>query len=447
MAYNTNPENASECMADASGAKYQDGKLLAFRNTRLEDYTVAEGTEIICDKAFAMSRLREIILPSSIKAIGRDAFSYSRQLEKLNIPESITEIREGTFRGCELLSVIELPSSITKIEKAAFGKGLVTLILNGNNVQFDRNALSFAHDLSLLIVPDDSVEYYKGIMKALKKDIDIEGKSTAVIRTSVDYDDDIEEDSDIEDNVEDDIVSDLGNNSINITAREISHTLTIDDSRFAPRPVLTLTPAGKKPKAFIIKSKFDNIIKDKTEAYLKTVKSPDETVVYQIDKVSTNVPELNNLSETDLDLYAFAIIKLYNNALCARQENPAIDLNVNLTINNSSSEDEITFVLSDGNVTNVELKKKDRAVVDTDTNKANHRAKTILPSKDEKRSISSDEDIDYLSSPEYRELEEKAQMELYKAYNNNAGCLFGPIAQIIHAFKANKSAMNKSRKR
>ena len=54
---------------DADGVLYKDNRLLSCRNPKLEEYTVAEGTEVICDRAFMnMKELRCLRLPESIKA-------------------------------------------------------------------------------------------------------------------------------------------------------------------------------------------------------------------------------------------------------------------------------------------------------------------------------------------------------------------------------------------
>lgn len=37
---------------DVMGVQYKDGRVIACRNSKLEEYTVADGTEVICDRAF-----------------------------------------------------------------------------------------------------------------------------------------------------------------------------------------------------------------------------------------------------------------------------------------------------------------------------------------------------------------------------------------------------------
>lgn len=36
---------------DGQGIQYKDGRLISCRNNKLEDYTVADGTEVICDRS------------------------------------------------------------------------------------------------------------------------------------------------------------------------------------------------------------------------------------------------------------------------------------------------------------------------------------------------------------------------------------------------------------
>ena len=154
---------------DAYGVQYKDGRLIACRNNKLEDYTVADGTKVICDRAFMnLKELKKVTLPSSIKAIGESAFSGCKSLSEINIPDGVTEIRQATFRDCDELSAIELPASVSEIDKFAFGRGLTTLVLNAPEVKIDRYAFMNARDLSTLIVPAGSAEYYRSMLADMR---------------------------------------------------------------------------------------------------------------------------------------------------------------------------------------------------------------------------------------------------------------------------------------
>lgn len=160
---------------DAQGVQYKDGRLIACRNNRLEDYTVADGTEVICDRAFMNMRdLRSIRLPESLKAIGESAFSGCRALADIDIPEGVTEIRQATFRDCDSLAAIELPASVTEIEKFAFGRGLTTLVVNAPEVKIDKYAFMNARNLSTLMVPARTAAYYRSLLADMRVKASVE---------------------------------------------------------------------------------------------------------------------------------------------------------------------------------------------------------------------------------------------------------------------------------
>ena len=160
---------------DADGVLYKDNRLLSCRNPKLEEYTVAGGTEVICDRAFMnMKELRRLRLPESIKAIGESAFSGCKVLADIEIPEGVSVIRQATFRDCESLSTIELPSSIMEIEKFAFGRGLTTLVVNAMNMAIDKYAFMNARDFRTLIVPCGSADYYRNLLSEIRIKAEVE---------------------------------------------------------------------------------------------------------------------------------------------------------------------------------------------------------------------------------------------------------------------------------
>ena len=66
------------------------------------------------------SKLKKIILPSTLETIGAKAFYYCTSLEEITIPEGIKEIGNDTFYGCTALSSVSLPSTLQYIGQSAF---------------------------------------------------------------------------------------------------------------------------------------------------------------------------------------------------------------------------------------------------------------------------------------------------------------------------------------
>ena len=96
-------EDLKEAFVDEWGVKYsKDGrKLLAAPEELSGAYSVKEGTRIICDCAFSgCSSLSEIVIPSSVTSIGKDAFYGCCSLSEIVIPSSVTSIGDSAFYGC-----------------------------------------------------------------------------------------------------------------------------------------------------------------------------------------------------------------------------------------------------------------------------------------------------------------------------------------------------------
>ncbi len=94
--------------------------------TKLKSVNIPEGITHIDEETFHMcGALTEIEIPSSVKVIGKGAFS-SCYLKEITIPSTVTEIGEEAFEGCEHLTEVIIPDTVTKIGKKAFAGGWFT---------------------------------------------------------------------------------------------------------------------------------------------------------------------------------------------------------------------------------------------------------------------------------------------------------------------------------
>ena len=66
--------------------------------------------------------LREIVLPQSLKTIGKNAFYHNYYLQKIDIPAGVTEIGAGAFANCQNLSEITIRGENTLLHGGAFGE-------------------------------------------------------------------------------------------------------------------------------------------------------------------------------------------------------------------------------------------------------------------------------------------------------------------------------------
>lgn len=82
---------------------------------------LSSATEVteIPEEAFSTCRLRGLILPDSLEAIGISAFQ-NNGFEEIVIPDNVKSIEKGSFWGCSSLKTITLPASLAFIGASAF---------------------------------------------------------------------------------------------------------------------------------------------------------------------------------------------------------------------------------------------------------------------------------------------------------------------------------------
>ena len=107
-------EDKEHGFLDEFGVLYsKDGLRLLKANNKLKEYTVREGTRVVCN----------------------NAFDHNTSLISLTLPEGLTTIGESAFRSCSSLTNITLPSSLTYIGSNPF-MGCKNLMLNNNSPHF-----------------------------------------------------------------------------------------------------------------------------------------------------------------------------------------------------------------------------------------------------------------------------------------------------------------------
>ena len=67
-----------------------------------------------------MSQLDTIVLPPSVKSLGRNAFMYCTSLKSINLPKTQKTLPIGIFEGCTSLESIELPKTLTTFSTDVF---------------------------------------------------------------------------------------------------------------------------------------------------------------------------------------------------------------------------------------------------------------------------------------------------------------------------------------
>lgn len=91
----------------------------AFHHTGMGCVVLPSTLRVIGKKAFYCCRnLTEVIMPEHLELIiGEYAFEECRDLREMRIPEGVTEIPQGLFLHCERMETLYLPRSLTKISR------------------------------------------------------------------------------------------------------------------------------------------------------------------------------------------------------------------------------------------------------------------------------------------------------------------------------------------
>lgn len=106
---------------DNDGLIYDSNRLMKAKSNSSSEYIVKDGTKIICDGAFkGKSKLRKIVLPNSVVAIGKGAFGGCKNLDLLRLPINKME-HIGNKAFPKKLSMIEAGNiDISLLKRSCF---------------------------------------------------------------------------------------------------------------------------------------------------------------------------------------------------------------------------------------------------------------------------------------------------------------------------------------
>ena len=181
-------EDLKNAWTDEYGVKYSNDrkrllKALSDRfSTRVVspvvEYSIKEGTEIICDGAFYHYQIikgrnnyifpsidptiKQIIIPDSVTKIGNYAFAECKELTSIMIPGRVDLIGTCAFYGCKNLTSIYISDSITNF---------------GGNYEFEYGRKINGKDspfidcpnLRSIFIPKGSLSKFKNLLPSYKK--------------------------------------------------------------------------------------------------------------------------------------------------------------------------------------------------------------------------------------------------------------------------------------
>ena len=139
------PSGVTEIGKDAFGAC-----------TGITNVIIPNGVTMIGADAFrGCTNLISITIPNSVVSIYPGAFGYCTRMEKIDLPNSVHSIVERLLEGCSKLTNITIPNSVTHIGQYAFSRctGLTNIIIPDSVELIDVGAFANCTELESIEIP------------------------------------------------------------------------------------------------------------------------------------------------------------------------------------------------------------------------------------------------------------------------------------------------------
>lgn len=149
---------------DAQG----DNRSIAYGMTGLEEIVICDGVTEITPFLFTnlgSNSVKTLVIPDSVRSIGKRAFSFSGLSGTVAIPDSVTSMGDGCFYECEDLEKIVLPEGLTKLEAATFYNcsSLAELVLPSKLSSIGNSAFAGCCALKSFSIPDSVTSLGEGV--------------------------------------------------------------------------------------------------------------------------------------------------------------------------------------------------------------------------------------------------------------------------------------------
>ena len=126
-----------------------------FRNCINLEYVHIKGPiEIMIKTFFGCYKLKDVILPPTIKYLGPDVFAYCKNIVSINLPDSIYHWDDGVFAMCSNLKHVKLSNNMTYIPIRAFHNcsSLETLVIPSSVTEIGKGAFRNCTILKTLLM-------------------------------------------------------------------------------------------------------------------------------------------------------------------------------------------------------------------------------------------------------------------------------------------------------
>ena len=116
--------------------------------------------EVICNSFGGYdgnNKMKSVVIPSSVKVIGLNAFMGYASLEEVTLPEKLLWIDSEAFSRCESLEKVTLPEELIYIGAYAFSNtGLTSVTLPKSLEYMSKGAFTYCNNLAEINIPDDA---------------------------------------------------------------------------------------------------------------------------------------------------------------------------------------------------------------------------------------------------------------------------------------------------
>ena len=132
-----------------------DGAFSSYLGS-LETVVLASSVKGIGNQAFSsLIHLRKIIIPTSVTSIGDWAFADCSGLIDCTIPPSVTTIGASAFADCSALTELIIPSSVTSIGEQVFSNcsRLTGVVLPSSLTRIERESFLGCYNLKSIVIP------------------------------------------------------------------------------------------------------------------------------------------------------------------------------------------------------------------------------------------------------------------------------------------------------
>ena len=111
--------------------------------------------------------VENVVLSEGIQEIKADAFSYYKNIKSITIPDSVTSIGDGAFYNCSGLTSVTIGNGVTNIGKWAFSEctGLTSVTIPDSVTSIGYDAFYKCTGLTSITIPDSVTSIEDGVFR------------------------------------------------------------------------------------------------------------------------------------------------------------------------------------------------------------------------------------------------------------------------------------------